>query len=112
MAEITDVDPQQAVALVGEGALLLDVREVEEWDAGHAPQAVHVAMSVLSERTGEIPTDRLVVCVCRSGGRSAAVGEALVRGGWEAVNLGGGMHAWSAAGLPVVDAGGGPGQVI
>lgn len=111
--QIPHVDPQDAVNLVeGEGAVLLDVREQEEWDAGHAPAARHVPMSTISGRAADIPTDALIVCVCRSGGRSAAVTEALLNGGWNAVNLEGGMQAWHAAGLPVVDDGGRPGQVV
>lgn len=113
MEQVPHVDPQEAVNLVeGEGAVLLDVREQEEWDAGHAPAALHVPMSTISGRASDIPTDALIVCVCRSGGRSAAVTEALLNGGWKAVNLEGGMQAWHAAGLPVVDDGGRPGQVV
>ena len=113
MDQMTPVGPQEAVDLVeGEGAVLLDVREQEEWDAGHAPAARHLPMSTISDRGEEIPTDRLIVCVCRSGGRSGAVTEALVNGGWRAVNLEGGMQAWEAAGLPVLDDGGRPGQVV
>lgn len=113
MDELPHVDPEEAAGLVdAEGAVLLDVREQEEWDAGHAPAARHVAMSTISGRADEIPNDRLIVCVCRSGGRSGAVTEALVNGGWKAANLAGGMQAWAAAGLPVVDDAGRPGQVV
>ena len=112
MEQMPHVDPQDAVTLVeGKGAVLLDVREREEWDAGHAPAARHLPMSTISDRAADIPTDALIVCVCRSGGRSAAVTEALLNGGWNAVNLEGGMQAWEAAGLPVVDDRGRPGQV-
>lgn len=93
------------------GALLLDVREKFEWIAGHAPEAVHIPMSELSTRAAELPTDRLIACICHVGGRSAAVADALQRGGWKAVNVAGGMQAWAAAGLPVVDAAGRPGSV-
>jgi rhodanese-related sulfurtransferase len=113
MEQMPHVGPEEAVRLAGEeGAVLLDVREQEEWDAGHAPAALHVAMSTLSGRADDIPTDRLIVCVCRSGGRSAAVTEALLNGGWKAVNLEGGMHAWEAAQLPVLDDRGQPGKVV
>ena len=113
MEQTPHVDPQEAVALVdGEGAVLLDVREQEEWDAGHAPAARHVPMSTISGRAADIPTDRLIVCVCRSGGRSAAVTDALLNGGWKAVNLAGGMQAWETAGLPVVDDRGQAGQIV
>ncbi|HZU74948.1 MAG TPA: rhodanese-like domain-containing protein [Acidimicrobiales bacterium] len=112
MADVAQAGPEEALALVEAGAYLLDVREDDEWIAGHAPQAVHLPMSALSERAGEVPSGRTVVCACRSGARSQAVAQALVGAGWDAVNLAGGMQSWAAAGLPVVAEGGGPGTVI
>ena len=88
--------------MVGAGAVLLDVREDDEWAAGHAPQATHMAMSRLNAEYELLPTGRQIVCVCHVGARSAAVADALRRAGWDAVNLAGGMEAWEAAGLPVV----------
>lgn len=111
MPDPADISADDAVALVAGGALLLDVRERDEWVAGHAPEAVLLPMSELEARAAEVPGDRTVVCVCRSGGRSAAVAGALLAGGWQAVNLAGGMQAWAAAGLPVVDDDGRPGTV-
>src|ERR1700712_4991135 len=113
----SDVTPQisasEAVELLaGDSAVLLDVREQHEWDAGHAPQARHLAMSELAGRISEIPADTAVICVCHVGGRSAAVSAALTGAGFNALNLSGGMAAWEAAGLPVVDDAGGPGAVI
>jgi rhodanese-related sulfurtransferase len=99
----TDISALDAVALVADGALLLDVREDDEWAAGHAEQAVHIPLSQLNARTGELPTDRTIVCVCHVGGRSAMVTAALNRAGWAALNLDGGMNAWAAAGLPITD---------
>lgn len=93
-------------------AVLLDVREQHEWDAGHAPQARHLAMSELSGRVEEIPRDVPVICVCHLGGRSSRVAAALHQAGFTVLNLTGGMAAWSDAGLPVVDNAGGPGTVI
>lgn len=101
----------EAVELIGGDAILLDVREQHEWDAGHAPQARHLPMSQLSERAEELPRHVQLVCVCHLGGRSAAVSAALNRAGWQAVNLTGGMRAWQASGLPVVDGAGRPGIV-
>ena len=97
-----ELSAAEAARAVEEGAYLLDVREDDEWAGGHAPDAVHIAMSVLAGRAGELPTDRTIVCVCHVGARSAVVADALNRGGWTAVNLAGGMVAWEAAGLPVV----------
>lgn len=107
-----EISATEAVDQLSGDAVLLDVREQHEWDAGHAPQARHLAMSQLAGRVAEIPTDVRVICVCHVGARSAAVTDALLRAGFDAVNLTGGMAAWEAAGLPVVDDVGGPGAVI
>ena len=84
---MTAVDPEGAQRLMAEGALLLDVREDEEWEAGHAPEAVHLPMGLVGERIEELPTDRTVVCVCRVGGRSGAVATALDGAGYDVRNL-------------------------
>ena len=85
-----------------DGALLLDVREPDEWAAGHAPQAVHIPMADLPERVRELPTDTVIACVCLVGGRSARAASLLEQLGYQAVNVAGGMRAWDDAGLPLV----------
>jgi rhodanese-related sulfurtransferase len=90
---------------------LLDVRELSEWEAGHIEEAVHIPMGHLNARVEELPRDQRIVAVCRVGARSQAVVDALVRAGFEAHNLDGGMHAWTQAGLPIVTPDGGPGAV-
>jgi rhodanese-related sulfurtransferase len=109
---VADIDPEEASRFIGTGAFLLDVREDDEWEAGHAPQAVHVAMGLVTERIDEIPADRTVVCVCRVGGRSGAVAGALAGAGYDVRNVDGGMLAWEAGGLPVVTDGGHAGRII
>ena len=100
---VDHVDVREAARAVEAGeVLLLDVREDEEWAAGHAAAAVHVPMSVLRQDT--VPRDGRVLVLCRVGGRSAAVGQALEQLGYDVGNVTGGMLAWSAAGLPVVTA--------
>ena len=94
------------------GALLLDVREPDEWAAGHAPGARAMPLGQVQGRVDELPKDRRIVAICRSGGRSASVTEALNAWGFDAVNLAGGMRAWAAAGFPVETDDGGPGAVI
>ena len=84
------------------GAFLLDVREDDEWTAGHAPDAVHVRMGELGARTGELPRDREVYVICRTGNRSAYATQALVAGGWQAINVADGMTGWAVAGRPMV----------
>lgn len=90
---------------------LLDVREDVEWQAGHIEEAVHIPMGHLNDRIEEIPRDRTIVCVCRSGQRSRAVTDALNRAGYTAHNLEGGMHAWQQAGLDFVASDGSEGRV-
>lgn len=87
------------------GSVLLDVREDDEWAAGHAPGAVHVPMTDLAARLGDLPDGDPIYVICRSGGRSARVTEFLNAQGWEAVNVAGGMLEWSRAGRPVEAAG-------
>jgi rhodanese-related sulfurtransferase len=106
------VSPVEALELVRADAILLDVREDHEWAAGHAPEAMHLPMSRISGQAGRLPADKTIVCVCHVGARSAAVAAALNQAGWHALNLAGGMAAWQAAGLPVVDDAGAAGAVI
>jgi rhodanese-related sulfurtransferase len=83
---------------------LLDVREADEWAAGHAPHAHHLPMIEIPARADEVPADRDVVVVCRVGQRSAQVVAYLRQRGWERVaNLDGGMVEWAAAGRPMVN---------
>ena len=102
--------PEVTVAEVGEDAYLLDVRDHDEWAAGHAPEAHHVPMMELLGRLDELPADRDLVVVCRVGSRSAQVVAYLQQQGWGRVsNLAGGMAAWQAAGRRMVsDDGGAP----
>jgi rhodanese-related sulfurtransferase len=87
------------------GLLVLDVREDEEWEAGHVDGSVHVPLMQLAERYAELPemlaADQTLV-VCRSGNRSAYAAGFLIERGVDAVNLAGGLLAWSAAGRPLV----------
>jgi rhodanese-related sulfurtransferase len=91
---------------------LLDVREQDEWDAGHIEGAQHIPLGELGARLAEVPRDHVVVAVCRSGSRSDRAAKGLRRSGFEAENLDGGVTAWARAGLALVAKGGGPGRVI
>lgn len=105
--------PTAAVDEVPDGAYLLDVREDDEWTAGHAPGAHHLPMMEIPARLAEVPQDGDVVVACRMGGRSAQVVAYLRQHGWDnVVNLEGGMQDWVAAGRPVVSEDGQPPRVI
>lgn len=101
------------VTEIADDTYLLDVREDDEWAAGHAPGAHHLPMMELPARMAEVPTDVDVAVICRSGGRSAQVVAYLMNNGWDQVrNVDGGMRQWAAAGRPVTTDSGTPGQVV
>ncbi|MEP7004099.1 MAG: rhodanese-like domain-containing protein [Chloroflexota bacterium] len=91
---------------------LLDVREPDEWQAGHIAGSQHIPLGQLRERLGEVPKDRTILAVCRSGSRSDSAARGLRTLGYTALNLEGGVTAWKRAGLPLEAEGDGPGRVI
>lgn len=91
---------------------LLDVREHDEWGAGHVPGSVHIPMRELGSRQGELPTDRTILCVCRSGNRSGMVTRALAEAGYAVENLDGGLQSWESYGHVLEDIDGDQGMVI
>ncbi len=109
---VAEVSAEEASELAEAGALLLDVREADEWDAGHAPEARWIPLSEVQARVDELPRDRRIVAICRSGGRSRALAGALLGAGYDVVNVEGGMRAWAAEDLAVVASDGLPGVVI
>jgi rhodanese-related sulfurtransferase len=107
--------PTEADRMLSSGeAVLLDVREKAEVDAGRSPVALWTPLIVLSVG-GDLPAEaagRTVLVICRSGNRSQHAATLLEARGITAVNVTGGMRAWAEAGLPVVAADGTDGQVI
>lgn len=108
---VPEIDAVTVAGLV-EREILLDVRNADEWEAGHAPDAWFVPLGELESWRFRLPMDRRIVAVCRVGQRSATATELLLEWGHDAVNLAGGMRAWAEAGLPVVRDDGSPGSVI
>ena len=102
MFQSDDAQPEVMSSDLPAGVFLLDVREDDEWAAGHAPEAVHVRLGELSARTEEIPQDQEVYVICRSGARSAYAAQALAGAGWNTVNVADGMTGWAVAGLPMI----------
>ena len=94
-----------------DGLVVLDVREPVEWQHGHIEGAVHIPLSLLPTRVGELPEGQALV-VCKIGGRSAQAVMWLQQQGFDAVNLDGGMLDWAAAGRPMVSETGHPPQVV
>lgn len=106
-----DIDAATAMRLVNDsGAVLLDVREDDEWSAGHAPGATHIRLGELDPTT--LSASRPIVAVCRSGNRSRSAATKLIGAGFAAYNLDGGMKAWHGSGRPVVRDDGSAGTVM
>ncbi|GHH91321.1 rhodanese-like domain-containing protein [Streptomyces capillispiralis] len=108
--------PTVRITDLKDGDFLLDVREDDEWKAGHAEGALHIPLSEFVSRYGELteaaPQDGRVHVICRSGGRSAQVTMYLAQQGIDAVNVDGGMQVWESAGRPVVTDDGASGYVL
>lgn len=83
-------------------AQLIDVREADEYTAGHAATAVPIPLSEFTARVGELDTTRDIYLICQLGGRSGRACEYLEQEhGLGAINVEGGTEAWAAAGLPM-----------
>jgi rhodanese-related sulfurtransferase len=91
---------------------LLDVREADEWDAGHVPGSVHIPVRELGPRQAELPSDRTILAICRSGSRSGMVTRALTDAGYQVENLEGGLQVWEASGFDLESSDGESGTVI
>jgi rhodanese-related sulfurtransferase len=99
--KLQDIDVHEARRRQTAGALLLDVREDDEWATGHADGARHVPLGQLRASEQDLPRGREILLICRSGRRSAQAAQLLLKAGHSAVNVTGGMQAWTQAGLPV-----------
>lgn len=111
MTQVPTVDVQGVPDPLPEGLVVLDVREPVEWVHGHIEGAIHIPLSLLPARHTELPEAQTLV-VCRVGGRSAQAVMWLQQQGHEAVNLGGGMLDWEAAGRPMVSDTGQPPHIV
>jgi rhodanese-related sulfurtransferase len=99
---------QVPAADVPAGAFVLDVREHDEWDAGHIAGAVHIPLGELGARYTELERGRPLFVICRSGIRSDRAAQALAGAGWDARNVSDGMMGWQSAGRPMAGESGSP----
>lgn len=103
---ITEISPQDAAAkLESSEAVIVDVREQDEWDEAHIPGAIHLSRGTIELDIEEkVPdTDAMIICHCGGGGRSALATESLQKMGYKNVrSMAGGFKAWKAAGLPTI----------
>jgi rhodanese-related sulfurtransferase len=102
---VTEISPIEAAAKLKSGeAVIVDVREKDEWDEGHIPDAIHLSRGTIELDVEEkVPdTNATIICHCGGGGRSALAAESLQRMGYKNVrSMAGGLKAWKAAGLPI-----------
>lgn len=95
------INTQIGVDGIPADAVLLDVREIDEWVVGHAPGSVHIPMSELVARLDEVPDADPLYVICRSGVRSAQVVDFINANGGSSINVAGGLQAWTRRGRPL-----------
>jgi rhodanese-related sulfurtransferase len=95
------ITPQEAKARLEQGAVLIDVREQDEWDQAHVEGATLIPLSEFAQRYTEMPKDKEIVLMCAGGVRSARAAEFAAPQGYKLANLEGGINAWAAAGLAI-----------
>jgi rhodanese-related sulfurtransferase len=103
---VSEISAADAVQAIREASVLVDVREADEFAAGHVPGSVHISRGMLEFRFSGMPAlqsrDIKIVLYCKTSGRAALAGVALQDMGYLNVqNISGGFDAWVAAGLPV-----------
>jgi molybdopterin-guanine dinucleotide biosynthesis protein A/rhodanese-related sulfurtransferase len=103
MTDVPEIDVDELARRREGGAFVLDVRQPDEYEAGHVPGAVLVPLDQLEARLAEVPGDQPLLVICKSGGRSAAAVGALTAAGYDATNVAGGTMAWIDAGHPVIE---------
>jgi rhodanese-related sulfurtransferase len=101
---VTEISPHDAAAKLNNGeAVVVDVRDKDEWDEGHIPGATHLSRGTIElDIEQKVPDpDAMIICHCGGGGRSALAAESLQKMGYKNVrSMAGGLKAWKAAGLP------------
>jgi rhodanese-related sulfurtransferase len=109
MIEVPTIEVSQVPDPIPAGVTVVDVREPVEWHHGRIEGALHIPLTQIPERAGELPDDQQLLVVCKVGGRSSQATAFLREKGFEAINLAGGMLEWADAGRAMVgDADGQP----
>ena len=99
--QIPEIDVDELARRRADGALVIDVRQPDEYDEGHVPGARLIPLGEVGQRLDEVPVDGEVLVICRSGGRSLKAAEVMATAGRQPVNVAGGTLAWIDAGHPV-----------
>jgi rhodanese-related sulfurtransferase len=99
---IPEIDVDELAARLPAGHTLIDVREVDEYEAAHVPGAILLPLSELESRLDEVPQGEPLLLICKSGARSRRAGEVLAQRGHEVTNVAGGTDGWVASGRDYV----------
>lgn len=97
----SEISVDEAYQMYRQGAFVLDVRKVEEWNEYHAPNTTLIPLDQLQARINELPKDKQIVVVCRSGNRSQVGRDILLAAGFQAISMAGGLKEWYAKGYPI-----------
>ena len=98
---IPEIDVDELAERLAGGAVLLDVREVDEYEEAHVPGAELIPLSELGQRLDDVPAASPLLLICKSGGRSMRAAEVLAQRGHDVVNVAGGTMAWMASGRDI-----------
>lgn len=102
MSDVPEIDITTLEQRMGDGAVVIDVREDDEYKGGHVVGAVHMPLGSVPERVAELPIDQPFLVICHVGGRSGRAVQFLRAEGLDATNVAGGTKAWIDSGRPVV----------
>jgi rhodanese-related sulfurtransferase len=96
-----EINTDEAYKMYQSGTLVVDVRTQEEWDEYHAPNTTLIPLDQLPNRLSELPKDKEILVVCRSGNRSQEGRDILLSAGYNATSMTGGLKEWYAKGYPI-----------
>jgi rhodanese-related sulfurtransferase len=100
---VPEIDVHTFAELHRTGVALIDVRNPDEYQAGHVPGATLIPLPEVPERLAEVPSGQRVYLICAVGGRSKRAAEFLAAQGHDVTNIAGGTTGWVQAGLPITD---------
>ena len=101
--DVPEIDVDELARRLDGGAVVIDVRELDEYLDGHVAGARLIPLGDVPDRLAEVPTTEPVLVICKVGGRSLRAAEFLAANGVDATNVAGGTMAWIDSGRPVVE---------
>ena len=100
---VPEIDIDEFARRREQGAPVIDVRELDEYQQAHVPGATLIPLATVPDRLDDVPAERDVLVICKSGGRSMRAAEFLAANGISATNVAGGTMAWIDSGRPIAE---------